>query len=254
MLRAGWAAGMLSASKLYQSVSTSGPSATVKPMPTKTSSSASRVWVTRWRWPRRRSTSISVRSRRSADSVLAPGLGLERRHGARATAASIVVAGLVERLAHGAALVGLEPADLLLELGQRGRPCPAPRARRACSSSRVAAAAARVDRLGRDAMDLVDHRRGALPPDLTLVQSVGPALGQNAGHDHLGRFRPRGTGAGPAGAGPLRSDRPGPGGHPAGRRLAPRQRVGAAVRRRPALAGQRCPARARTPTCAATRA
>ena len=52
MPRAGWAGGMLRASKLYQSVSTSGPSATAKPMPTKTSSSSSRVWVTRCRWPR----------------------------------------------------------------------------------------------------------------------------------------------------------------------------------------------------------
>ena len=33
MLRAGWESGMLRAWKLYQSVSTSGPSATVKPMP-----------------------------------------------------------------------------------------------------------------------------------------------------------------------------------------------------------------------------
>ena len=33
MPRAGWAGGMLSASKLYQSVSASGPSATSKPMP-----------------------------------------------------------------------------------------------------------------------------------------------------------------------------------------------------------------------------
>ena len=53
MLRAGWRGGMLRASKLYQSVSTSGPSATVKPMPTNTSSRRSMVWVTRWRWPRR---------------------------------------------------------------------------------------------------------------------------------------------------------------------------------------------------------
>ena len=42
---------MLSASKLYQSVSISGPSATSKPIPTNTSSSESRVWVTRWRCP-----------------------------------------------------------------------------------------------------------------------------------------------------------------------------------------------------------
>ena len=52
MPRAGWAGGMLRAPKLYQSLSISGPSATLKPMPTKTSSKASRVWDTRWRWPR----------------------------------------------------------------------------------------------------------------------------------------------------------------------------------------------------------
>ena len=52
MPRAGWAGGMLSASKLYQSVSASGPSATSNPIPTKTSSSSSRAWDTRWRWPR----------------------------------------------------------------------------------------------------------------------------------------------------------------------------------------------------------
>ena len=37
---------MLSASKLCQSVSTSGPSATWKPSPTNTSSSRSHAWVT----------------------------------------------------------------------------------------------------------------------------------------------------------------------------------------------------------------
>ena len=52
MSRAGWAGGMLSASKLYQSDSASGPSATVKPMPTKTSSNSARAWETRCRWPR----------------------------------------------------------------------------------------------------------------------------------------------------------------------------------------------------------
>ncbi len=48
MLRAGWLGGMFSASKLYQSVSTSGPSATRKPSPTNTSSSRSQACVTRW--------------------------------------------------------------------------------------------------------------------------------------------------------------------------------------------------------------
>ena len=46
--------GMLSASKLCQSVSTSGPSAIWKPRPTKTSSSRSHACVTRWAWPRAR--------------------------------------------------------------------------------------------------------------------------------------------------------------------------------------------------------
>ena len=43
---------MLSASKLCQSVSTSGPSATWKPSPMNTSSSRSQAWVTRCAWPR----------------------------------------------------------------------------------------------------------------------------------------------------------------------------------------------------------
>ena len=71
MPRAGWAGGMLSASKLYQSVSTSGPSATSKPMPTKTSSSSSRVWRDEVQVaPGHRAAvgSTSVRSSRSAAS------------------------------------------------------------------------------------------------------------------------------------------------------------------------------------------
>ena len=52
MPRAGWWGGMLSASKLCQSSSTSGPSATSKPMETKMSSSSWRTCATRWRWPR----------------------------------------------------------------------------------------------------------------------------------------------------------------------------------------------------------
>ncbi len=82
MPRAGWAGGMLSASKLYQSVSASGPSATTNPMATNTSSRASRVWVTRCRCPRPSEESTwlattSVRSRRSS-----------ARRAARSTAAS----------------------------------------------------------------------------------------------------------------------------------------------------------------------
>ena len=52
--RAGCAGGMLSASKLYQSLSTSGPSETVKPMATKTSSSSRCVRATRLGCPDRR--------------------------------------------------------------------------------------------------------------------------------------------------------------------------------------------------------
>ena len=71
MPRAGCAAGMLSASKLYQSVSTSGPSATVKPMPMKTSTSRSQVCVTKCSEPRSGRSTSSVRSSRSAATVVA---------------------------------------------------------------------------------------------------------------------------------------------------------------------------------------
>ncbi len=69
--REGCDGGMFSASKLYQSDSASGPSATVKPMPTKRSSSSALAWLTRCRWPRASGDSTwvgitSVRSRRSA--------------------------------------------------------------------------------------------------------------------------------------------------------------------------------------------
>ena len=67
-LRAGWSSPMLRAPKLYQSVSTSGPSATWKPRPMNTSSSRSHAWVTRWAWPRRGLPANSDRSSRSAST------------------------------------------------------------------------------------------------------------------------------------------------------------------------------------------
>ena len=103
--RAGWSGGMLSASKLYQSVSTSGPSATVKPRPTKTSSRRLVAWVTRCRWPASAAGRTSVRSSRSASSCA-------RRPPARAparvppAAALDGAARLVQRLAGRPALVG----------------------------------------------------------------------------------------------------------------------------------------------------
>src|SRR5918993_342545 len=87
MSRAGWPGGKLSAPKLFQSVSTSGPSATVKPMPTKTSSSSWMACVTRCTCP----------------------AGGRRR-----------LQGGFEPLAHVAPLVGLERPQPLAELGERG--------------------------------------------------------------------------------------------------------------------------------------
>ena len=52
MPRAGWAGGMLRASKLYQSVSTSGPSATTNPMPDEDVLERVAGLGTRCRWPR----------------------------------------------------------------------------------------------------------------------------------------------------------------------------------------------------------
>ena len=65
---------MLRASKLYQSVSTSGPSAIWKPMPTNTSSRRSHAWVTMCARPRRGLPRNSVRSRRSSSTSAARAL------------------------------------------------------------------------------------------------------------------------------------------------------------------------------------
>ena len=109
---------MLSASKLCQSVSTSGPSATVKPMPTNTSSRRP-GWVTRWRWPRRRSGGSSVRSRRSASSR-APTLG---RPSSRAGASSAASTRRVRPLSAGPRPCARRAASApssVLRLGQLG--------------------------------------------------------------------------------------------------------------------------------------
>ena len=139
MPRAGWAGGMLSASKLYQSVSASGPSATAKPMEMKVSSSSSRVWVTRCRWPRS-GIPAGRRGRRQhlgqiealVDSSAGPrSLGLElpgRRRGRPASRRPRVVDGL---------------ADLPALLGLRGAPswvCSRARARPLAEHARVSAA------------------------------------------------------------------------------------------------------------------
>ena len=118
MSRAGWPGGKLSAPKLFQSVSISGPSATVKPMPTKTSSSCSIAWVTRWRWPK---PALDTDLGEIEPFGLEPGgaicgrddvANLGRRLGDGGP-------GLVERLAGIAAGVGVERAEALSELGQR---------------------------------------------------------------------------------------------------------------------------------------
>jgi hypothetical protein len=51
LLPAGCSGGMFSASKLYQSLSTCGPSATEKPMSAKIAVSSSITWLTGWMVP-----------------------------------------------------------------------------------------------------------------------------------------------------------------------------------------------------------
>ena len=95
---------MLRASKLCQSVSTSGPSAIWKPSPTKTSSRRSHAWVTMWAWPRcgRREDlgeveplGLDARGALARGELGAP--GVERRAG--------LVGGLVEGLPGGLLLL-----------------------------------------------------------------------------------------------------------------------------------------------------
>ena len=59
--RAGWFSGLLSAVKLYQSVSISGPSATSKPIEAKIASMRSSARLTGWRppWPRERPGNVT---------------------------------------------------------------------------------------------------------------------------------------------------------------------------------------------------
>ena len=147
---------MLSASKLCQSVSTSGPSATWKPSPMKTSSSRSHACVTRWAWPRTGLPANSVRSSRSAAT-----------RAAVAALPSCVVrvadclGHLLHRLVHGLAGGALlldrgEPAELRLELRQRALLAQQPAVERGHRLERVGG----VD-LGERRVtcggDLVDH-------------------------------------------------------------------------------------------------
>ena len=111
---------MLSASKLCQSVSTSGPSAIWKPSPTKTSSSRSHACVTRWAWPRTGLPANSVRSSRSAATRAVGSAALPSCVARVAIACGHLLHRLVHGLAGGALLVDRgEPAELRLELRQR---------------------------------------------------------------------------------------------------------------------------------------
>ena len=109
---------MLRASKLCQSVSTSGPSAIWKPSPTKTSSRRSHAWVTMWAWPRRGRARISVRSSRSASTRRRARRPPARSRRVASGGAGLLV-GLVEGLAGGLLLVHRgERAELRLQLGE----------------------------------------------------------------------------------------------------------------------------------------
>src|SRR5688500_16908650 len=77
MERAGWFSGLLSAVKLYQSVSISGPSATSKPIERQLSSMRCQVRITGWMPPRPRprpgSVTSSASSARRAASLASAG-------------------------------------------------------------------------------------------------------------------------------------------------------------------------------------
>ena len=111
---------MLSASKLCQSVSTSGPSATWKPSPMNTSSSRSQAWVTRWAWPRVRRAGVLGEVEPLGRDPRRERRRRRARRGGPTSAASTACDGLVERLAGRLLLVDRgERAELGLELGER---------------------------------------------------------------------------------------------------------------------------------------
>ena len=118
MLRAGWSGGMFRAAKLYQSVSTSGPSAMVKPSPTNTSSSRSCVWVTRWVWPR----AGPARELGEVEALGGQARCGDRRRRARPGAASSSCLDLGQRPFTACPAVravgGVERAEALLERGE----------------------------------------------------------------------------------------------------------------------------------------
>ncbi len=68
MARAGWSGGKFSASKLNHSLSSSGPSFTCQPMPTKMSAMRSSSMVSGWRAPARQRLGSAVTSTASATS------------------------------------------------------------------------------------------------------------------------------------------------------------------------------------------
>ena len=110
---------MFRASKLYQSVSTSGPSATVNPRPTKTSSSRSHAWVTGWLWPRRGAARNSVRSSRSAAMRASSAAAASARRRSSSAAVTASVASLSARpAALRSSSVG-HAAERALQHGQR---------------------------------------------------------------------------------------------------------------------------------------
>ena len=183
--RAGWAGGMLSASKLYQSVSISGPSATSNPMPTNTSSSASRVWVTRWRWPR------------AAGAATEPGMNSVRSSRLSAisrasSSAAISARRLLEQLLDGGP--GLVQPLARAPCGRRGR------ARRAPGRPRPAPTSCRTPRRPRSRISSV------VPAPAMAARASSTSASMSAALGHPGLPvppAPASTGPrGPAGVGP----------------------------------------------------
>ena len=133
---------MFSASKLCQSVSTSGPSATWKPSPMNTSSSRSHAWVTRWAWPRRGLPGVLGQIEPLGLDAGRRARRRRARPGGRRSQLSTAAERLVDGLTGGPLLVDRrQRAELGLQLRQLAASCRAGWRRAAVIASRSPAAA-----------------------------------------------------------------------------------------------------------------
>ena len=114
--RAGWSVGMLSASKLWRSSSTQGPSRTSKPIERKRSSSSRRICVTGWSVPPPRRAPGMVASTHSRVAERALARRRAARRGGPRGAPSTAVLRVVRGAADGPALGRRERAEAAEDL------------------------------------------------------------------------------------------------------------------------------------------